>query len=380
MRKGLLIILCLLLVGCSSGNSSESKSVKKSKPAKKYDISFVGVGDNLIHSSVYEGAAKGDGTYDFSSYYTHTNYLTQVADLAFINQETPFAGTDYGLSNYPQFNGPNEVLDGVVSAGFDWLNAASNHSFDRGSDGIVAELAYAKKFGDKITITGIHDSQKAADTPQVINVKGLKVGVASFTYGLNGYTLPSDKPYLVDLIDTAKIKRDIKALKKVSDVQIVNMHWGAEYSYDISAEQKALAQQLADLGVDAIIGEHPHVIEGIETIKSKSGQKVPCFYSMGNFLSAQLDNFNMLGYMPSFNIKFNSKTKKVTIGNIKVYPTVTYISTDGLGYATYALKDYSDDVAATHYITTHEGQDCTRAYFINLTKQVIGDSGVTIEY
>ena len=382
MKKILIGIICLLLVACSSTdnkNKTANKTEKKEEE-KIIEVSFAAAGDNLIHNSVYEGAALGDGTYDFTSYYEYTTSIIQSADIAFINQETPIAGSELGLSNYPNFNGPYEVLDALVNTGFDWINYASNHSVDRGEAGILAELEYAKKFGDKITITGINDSEESRNEAKVIERNGLKVGVTSYTYGLNGYELPSDKSYLVNITDKEQIKKDITALKKVSDVQIVNMHWGSEYSFAVSDEQKELAQYLSDLGVDVIIGEHPHVIEPMEYITSANGHRTLVFYSLGNFLSAQLDNYNMLGLLPTWTITYNTKTKEINIKDVKVYPTINWISESGLGYRVYPLKDYNNDIAASHFITIKIGQDCTREYFINLYNEVMGNSDIEAIY
>ena len=120
------------------------------------DVSFVAVGDNLIHGAIFYYNAKGDGTYDFKDIYEHTNRYTRKADIAYINQETICGGTELGLSHYPSFNGPYEVLDAVADAGFDWMAASSNHTLDAGVQGILNQLAYMKEHHPDIRVTGSH--------------------------------------------------------------------------------------------------------------------------------------------------------------------------------------------------------------------------------
>lgn len=375
MKKLWMIVCCLLLVGCSASEKETPKKepVKKEEvKEEKVTVSFLAVGDNLIHNTVYMAGDNGDGTYNFDRYYEHTNKLTQNVDIAYINQETICGGTELGLSNYPAFNGPYEILDAVHNAGFDWIAAASNHSFDRGEQGIVNEMNYLRKYKDMI-ITGIHDTKENAEKLQVIERNGLRVGVLNYTYGLNGYVIPEGKEYLVDLIDKEKMKQDMEKLKEISDVQAVSMHWGNEYQFTPSEEQMDLAQYLSDLGADVIIGEHPHVIQPMDYVTGKEGNETLVIYSMGNFLSAQNHNDNMLGGMPMWEMEFNKKTKEVAFKNVKFLPTVTYIGGNMSDYRTYTLKDYTNEIAASHYVRNYMGEDVSREYFIQRVHEIMND-------
>ncbi|MDD3049200.1 MAG: CapA family protein [Bacilli bacterium] len=376
MKKLLMLFICLFLVACSA--SEEIKKVDKEKDSvvqedEIVDASFLAVGDNLIHGAIYYYNQLEDGTYDFNDIYENTNYLTQAADLAYINFETICAGVKYELSSYPTFNGPSEVIDAVNNAGFDWLSGASNHTFDRGEAGILAQLDYVRSKFPNMTMTGIHDSQEDADKSVVLNVNGLKVGVLDYTYGLNGFTLPEGKEYLVDLIDKDKMKTAMKQLQKVSDIQIVSMHWGQEYQFEPNEEQTKLAQYLSDLGVDVIVGTHPHVIQPMDYLTGKDGNETLVMYSLGNFLSAQDENYRMLGGMATWNIEYNRTKDKVTFKDVKFLPTITQIEGAYSYYRTYALKDWTDELASKHTLRVQEGQDVSRQYYIDLVNQVMND-------
>ena len=70
---------------------------------------------------------------------------------------------------------------------------------------------------------------------------------------------------------------------------VVGVHWGTENSHVVNDAQRTLAQKIADWGADIIIGTHPHVVQTIEMLTSaKDGTQVPVAYSLGNFVSTQI--------------------------------------------------------------------------------------------
>lgn len=368
-------VVMLLLCGCSNTVSEQKETANKKETITTkdeiVDVTFSAVGDNLIHGAIYHYNNDENGHYDFNDIYENTNYLTQNVDISYINQETICGGSELGLSTYPSFNGPYEVLDAVHNAGFDWMAASSNHTMDAGVQGIINQLNYIKTNFSDMKVTGSHATKEDAKTPQVIERKGVKFGILGYTYGLNGYVLPDGKEYMVDQIDKSKIKKDVEAIKKISDVIVVSMHWGSEHQFAPNNEQKELAQYLSDLGVDVIIGEHPHVIQPMDYVTGKKGNNTLVIYSLGNFLSAQDDQDNMLGGMARWTIEYNKTKKETTIKDVSFLPTVTYIGGNFEVYRTYALKDYTNELAASHTITNYYNQDVTREYFINKVNEVM---------
>ncbi len=95
---------------------------------------------------------------------------------------------------------------------------------------------------------------------KVIDLNGIKVGLLGYTYGLNGYSIPEDMPWLIDVIDEDLIRSDMEKLNKISDVQIVAMHWGTEYVTTVTDEQAYYAKVLNECGakVDRTCGTHVH--------------------------------------------------------------------------------------------------------------------------
>ncbi len=375
MEKFLIIWLLAICITCTFGLSTQKKEAPKKKTKTdnteertgSSSFTFVGVGDNLIHGAIYWRQNMAGQGFNFDDIYELTNKYTQNADLAYINSETICAGNIMELSSYPVFNGPTEILDAIAHAGFDWTSICSNHTLDTGDTGLLYEMQYLEENYPNLKYTGSHLSEEASNTPTVIEMNGIKVGLQSYTYGLNGYSLPDGEEWLVNLIDKDEIKRDIEALNKVSDVQLVTMHWGEEYNTNVTDEQKELAQFLNELGVDVIIGGHPHVIETGEIIHGKE-QDTLCYYSLGNFLSAQDTPDRMIGGMASFTLNYDFDTKKVSWSNVKFTPTVTYFDPDFYSFKTTTIKEYNNDMA-----TSHQQYECTVEYVQAYTQEVFGN-------
>jgi poly-gamma-glutamate synthesis protein (capsule biosynthesis protein) len=332
-------------------------------------VSFAAAGDNLIHSSVYDYGRQPDGTYRFDMLYRHLVPYLESADIAFINQETVCGGTELGLADYPCFNSPHEILDAVAGAGFDWINTASNHSMDVGEQGILSQIEHLKTLPGLVQ-TGTGASWNDAGIPRVVESGGVRIGLASYTYGLNGFALPAGKEYLVCLIDRDRIAEDYARLAAVSDVQVVNMHWGQEYQHVPTAEQEELAQFLADLGFDVVVGEHPHVVEPVVMLTGAAGNQTLVMYSLGNLISAQDAPARMLGALVCWTLCYDPATGEVGFENIEILPTVTHFVSGWTGFEAYVLKDYPDDLAAQHLL---RGSGLSRDYLVALSTDVFGD-------
>lgn len=339
-------------------------------------FTFTGVGDNLLHDTIFVYYEQDHHTRDYSPIFQFTNQYTQNTDLAYINLETVCAGDEYGLSSYPLFNGPLEMLDTLARSGFDWLSLSSNHSLDAGEEGLQTEIQYLKTHHPEITTSGAYLTQAQVQTPVVRDVNGVRVGLASFTYGLNGMSLSDGYDWMIDVyrkadgsINYELIQERLNALNQVSDVQIVSMHWGEEYSTHTTNEQTELAKFLNKQGVEVIIGTHPHVIQPVEWIRT-SDQTTLVYYSLGNFLSAQNMAETMIGGMAQFQIDYNFDTGEVTFENVKFIPTVTCISSDLRTYRTTTLAEYSEGLQADHFITV-SGEDLSKTWIEQYVQSIL---------
>ncbi len=380
----LLAILVVLSVGSSIVSGAvyfmrpKQETVKQETETKiepkeekgSSSFTFAGVGDNLIHQAIFSQYEMGVTDYDFKEDYALMKPYIEAADLSFINQETICAGEEFGLSHYPQFNGPTQILDAVADTGFDWLAASSNHSLDKGSDALLAELNYLHENYPDISVTGAYRNEEESNQYIVREVNGIKVGLLGYTYGLNGIPLPEDMPWLVELIDEDQIQKDMEEISKISDVQIVSMHWGTEYHTEIEAEQQALAQKMNEWGVEVIIGTHPHVIKPAEIIQGEK-QDTLCYYSLGNFLSAQDTNEGMVGGMASFTLQYDFDTQETSFKDVKFTPTVMYYDPAFTTFKVMTIHDYNDDYIPSHYVASL-GYDMSKAWIQNYVKEIMG--------
>lgn len=288
--------------------TKEPKKVLEKEEIKTSKLSLVMVGDALLHSSVYNDAYK-NGVYDFSSQLEYIKPIIQKYDLAFYNQESILGGTSIGLSDYPTFNSPQEFGDAMVDAGFNLVSLANNHTLDRGEKAVLNSCEYWKT--KDVLTAGSYTSFEEANEIKIKEKNGIKYTLLSYTYGTNGIPVPSGKEYLVNLYSDEKAKEDIEKVKDKVDIILVSMHWGTEYQTEPTEEQKRQANYLSSLGVDIIIGTHPHIIEPITYINDTL-----VIYSLGNFISAQSTNndYNtMVELMTSVDIIKEEKDGEVTI-------------------------------------------------------------------
>ncbi|MDD4643691.1 MAG: CapA family protein [Bacilli bacterium] len=271
---------------------------------KEYSLSMAMVGDLIVHANVYIDA-KINNTYDFSPMFTDVKDFITSHDLAFYNQETPFGGKELGYSGYPIFNTPSEVGDEMLHMGFNLISLANNHTMDKGERGAVNSLKY---WNSKDVMTA--GSYLSEEDRKKINIQE-KNGITytMLAYGdLTNRAIPYGKPYLLNMYDKNKVKEDIERVRDKVDLLIVSMHWGIEYALQPSNKQKEIAAYLASLGVDIIIGHHTHSVQPIEYI---DGTLV--IYSLGNFISSQLYDDNLVGLMTSLKVTKRVEQEKVTI-------------------------------------------------------------------
>lgn len=339
--------------------STEPPTEETEPVVNSVTVNLVAVGDMLLHGGIHNSALQPDGTYDYTHVFAHTKDRIQAADIAVANQEIILGGTELGISSYPVFNSTQEYGDYLADAGFNVILHASNHTLDAGFKGVDNTINFWKTKHPDVTFLGINESEQASTEIKVVEVEGIKIAMLNYTYGLNGFNLPADKPYLVNLMDEEhkpSIEKDLKKARELADFVIVYPHWGSEYVLDKTNEQLKWAQFFADNGADLIIGTHPHVIEPVEWITAADGREVLVYYSLGNFISIQYYHYAMLGGFAEVTI---TKDEIGTyISNHDMDFVVTHYTAGRTEMTTYFLSDYTDELASRHAILTepYEGR------------------------
>lgn len=340
-------------------------------------VSFVAVGDNLIHNTVYEqAAARSSDGYDFSYAYQYVADRISQPDVAILNQET-IISTEHNPSSYPTFNSPVEVGEEMLEIGFDVFNIATNHSIDKGEAGLISTINYwkSKDTPEKdILTTGAYLNEEDYQTIPTHEVNGVKIAYVGFTQSTNGLNLPSDSEVILMLAeDEERLRERIKAADKIADVVIVNAHWGEEYTHEPNPlSQCDLAEKIASWGADVIIGTHPHVIQPLEYIDNGRGGQTLVAYSLGNFISAQNKSATMLGGMLNFEIVKNNETGAISFENVKFSGVVNHYGGGMSNIRVYPLDEYTQELAQAHgMVSRNPGFDLE--YLQSLLEDVIDE-------
>lgn len=339
-------------------------------------VSLVAVGDNLIHNTLIAAGQNEDGTEDYRSFYENIKRDISAADIAVINQETILGGEEFEYTGYPTFNTPWAVGDAAIDAGFDIFTCATNHSLDKGFKGIQQECLFFDNHKEVVHV-GTNDSKEDYDNIIYYQKNNINIALLNYTYGTNGIPIPEDKPWCVNMMDKDKITADVKEARANADVVIVFPHWGTENSSTVSSYQQDYVKLFSELGVDIVIGCHPHVLQPVEWYENQTtGKKMLVYYSLGNFISHQTSIDQLCGGMAKIEIEKNKDGISITAASL--VPVVCWYTETGDGkysFSVYKLSDYTDELASSH---KQKGKGATPEYFTSHAKEIISEEFLEI--
>ena len=371
----LVLTLCVLLAGAGIAASLKFLPSKEAVPVSadvKQETKTITVGsggDIIIHSPFYRAKEyRTDGDYDFSACFSYVKRIYEKPSFMAVNLETTLPGKDAGYSGYPMFKSPDSLADSLVSNGADLMLLANNHIYDSGVNGFLrtSEILEEKK----ILYTGARHSEEEKKY-MIKDIDGIKVGFINYTYetprsdekkGINGNPMDSSvAPYLnsFDPNDRetfyAEISQLLASMKLDGAEYIISyLHWGNEYKLKESSWQREIAQRLCDMGVDAIIGGHPHVVQPVDVFTSSDGNhKMFCAFSLGNQLSNQRREMMNLstGHTEDGLVVNLEITKKedgeVSLTGAEYIPTWVYKNSAGPTYYIIPLDNLDTVVADT---------------------------------
>lgn len=345
------ICVSILLVIIFSDNSNNIQSIdmveKKitlEEPREISSITIGATGDILIHMPVLDAFWSEEG-YDFTPAFSYIKEYYEKPDLMIANLEVPLVDPNdgYNYSSNP-FASPDSIAIALKNAGVDLCLTANNHSYDMGNYGLIRTQNILNQLG--IDYIGTRYNWENSYV-MVKTINEIKIGMTCFTYdtsaetngrkSLNYNILEENDSSLVNSFNYSNLELfyneaelQIKEMEDLNcDIKIFFLHWGEEYMDEPNHYQVEIAQKLCELGVDILIGGHPHVIQRFDTLNSSSGHQLLCLYSMGNALSNQRREYMnedfYRGYTEDGLIiyltirKFNNgKTK---IGCIEILPT-----------------------------------------------------------
>jgi poly-gamma-glutamate capsule biosynthesis protein CapA/YwtB (metallophosphatase superfamily) len=381
-----LVGLSISLSACSKGKeaSSDNVSIEETESTTVEEttttppdvtVDIMMIGDILAHEGVYNSGLQADGTYNFDHLFKNIKSDISAADIRIVNQETILGGVELGLSGYPCFNSPYEIGVAEAKAGFNVILHATNHTLDKGLTGVENCLNFWKTNYPEMAVLGINETEEDYNDIYVYNKDGFKIAILNYTYGTNGIAIPASKPYIVNMLDVDKITQDVTKAKEIADMVVVCPHWGTEYVYEPDSNQKYWTNLFLKLGVDVVIGAHPHVMEPVETLTRDDGHQMVVYYSLGNFVSNQDKMPRMLGGMAKVTLVKSGTDNSCYIKQYSYTPIVTQKLFGTSLITSYKLSDYNDTLASENAIRKDSGNsEFSLSYCQELCKLVFGDS------
>lgn len=362
--------LCVFLL-CSIISSGTCLDINAHQVECTNTANIIMVGDCLIHSTLYNNARHTDGTYNFDYMFKNVIDDIQGADIAIINQETIFTYNSTEYSSYPRFGSPVAVGEAEVDAGFDIIACATNHTMDKGIQGIKDTLDFWSNYKD-IGILGIHSNREESDI-YYKTVNNIKIGFVNYTYGLNGLeNYRTGKEYCIDLLSDSDIIETLQEAEENDDITIAILHVGEEYVYKPTKYEQKQVDKFIDNGADIIFCAHPHVVEPYEIRTTDNGNSALVYYSLGNFISAQDEPPRCLGGMANVTIyktTYSIDDTEYNAVGVLQYDMIPLVTHQQKGYyTTFKLEDYTDELADRHRL---KEKGLTNDYLYELYNSII---------
>lgn len=204
----------------------------------------------------------------------------KAADIMMANQEFAFSerGVPMEDKQYTFRIAPKYTAI-LTDMGIDIVTLANNHALDYGQEALLDSFEALEEVG--IRYVGAGENLERARKLEIIEVNGMKIGflAASRVIPVHSWNAGKNSPGMFTTYDPAALLEEIEKGKEKCDALIVYVHWGEERVEYPQEYQKTMARQYIDAGADAVIGSHPHVMQGIEYYRGRL-----IAYSLGNYI------------------------------------------------------------------------------------------------
>jgi len=271
---------------------------------------------------------------------------------------------------------PTQCGDAIYEIGFRAVNTANNHVLDKGTKGVIASLDYWDTKPGAVTF-GSYRNEEDFNKPRVMEVKGITFAFAGATYSYNGLQLPQGSELVLPLVeDEDRLRRAVEAGKQAADVMVVSLHWGVEDSQVVTDHQRALARRLVEWGADIILGHHPHVLQAMEFLPKPGGGQAFVVYSLGNFLSGQIQAPNLIG--GAVELTVTKDGGNIAVGTPRFHPVITHYGTGVSNVRLIAWPDYTPALAAAHGVRGYDSR-FGYTYIENLLRRTIPEDMLVMD-
>lgn len=356
----LALILAIVLVKIATkGISKRTKEAKakaealelekKAAEIKEASAVITTAGDIIMHKPFLESSTYYNGeSYNYNAIFTYMKEVYEAADFAAVTTE--YALTEENYSGYPNFCAPDAIAEALAANGVDMCMLANNHIYDNGDKGLQRTMDVLTE--KNLLYTGVR--KRESDKNYIVqDINGIKVGFFNYVYetevidglkSVNGIAVSEESANLINSFQEADpqslyddVEKILAGMKEEGvEYIIAYMHWGVEYQTQENSYQDAVAQKLCDMGIDALIASHPHVIQPVDLIESSDGEhKMVCAYAIGNHLSNQrteymdglTDGYSEDGMVVTLTIHRDTKGK-ITLEKADFTPTWVYHDQD----------------------------------------------------
>ena len=313
---------------------------------------LLATGDIIMHKPFLESSMYlSNGTYNYESIFKYVKEDFEAADFVTTTIEGSLVDSNY--YGYPTFRTPSELAASLKNCSVDMILLANNHIYDNGDNGLQTTISHIEN--NDLLYTGIRKTTEEKPY-QIQEINGIKVGMINYVYetesngyakAINGIGVSNEAAPLINSFNSGKlddfyaeIDGYLKEMKEAgAEFTVAYMHWGVEYDTVGTTEQREMAQKLCDMGLDALIGSHPHVTQPVDLLTSADGSnEMVVAYAIGNQVSNQRTEYmegltygySEDGYMVELTIKRDSNGT-VTVDNAQFIPIWLYHSSNGGG-------------------------------------------------
>lgn len=348
---GIVIIVVILLI--TQHSPAKESPVSGTEQAADSVATLVFAGDISVDQQMLANLAGKNG-FDFTGCFSSLTRTVAAADLAIVNIEGNFCGAPYGSTNASY---PETLLDALKFCGFDVIQTANSYSIENGISGLISTKHAIEEAG-MIALGTFESEEERMETGGILiyEVNGIRIALIGLTKGTNGLRLPDGKEYCVNLLfedyDTNYSKIDRSGISELldnakscsPDVIICCVHWGSEFTSEVTDMQRSLAEYLFDSGVDVIVGSHSHLVGPIEgsvapvVIGTKDAGLVA--YSLGDLLSSSDREATHAGCMLC--VSFSKTGDVTTLTDVCYIPTYSAYPAEDNGVAKYQVFDVLD--------------------------------------
>ena len=306
--------------GTNDNNDNDNNNIVEN--VKERSITFTLAGNVLLNAEMWYDTAS-DGQYNFEYVFEDINNIMKKSNVNFYTQQGILGGKDLGLTSYTNFNTPYDTATELAKVGFNTISLASYHANDRGVQGITNAINFLNE--NKISYSGISLNEEDRLKNSIIEKNGIKVALLGYTMGS---TIATNNTYSVSIYSEEQVKKDYDSIKNQADIIMVAIDYSNNRSLEVTEQEKTIANYLANLGVDIVIGNTGYSVQPIEKINNTL-----VFYSLGNMLSGHSLTDNKISAIVDFKYTIKEKGGNIekNYDDINVLLTYAY-SLNGVNY------------------------------------------------